>query len=146
MTDADSFDVDIMYYFFAIEDLSRDYNLFLRRSRNYVLIFSLNARLLLTLEFLEPIMCSYDFIFNSYVGLLIFQNTLYQWLYFDVDSRSCFLLNSNMYTCVFLLNYLLAGLRSKYDFANLRISACRPFFRLITFMYFAPFYLFVLKP
>ena len=60
-------------------------------------------------------MCSYDFIFNSYVGLLIFQNTLYQWLYFDVDSRSCFLLNSNMYTGVLLLNYLLAGLRSKYD-------------------------------
>ena len=72
MTDADFFDVNIIYYFSAMENLSRDYNPFLRRSRIFVLIFLLNARLLLTLEFLEPIMCSYNFIFNSYVGLLIF--------------------------------------------------------------------------
>ena len=139
--------MSILYIIFPRwRNLSRDYNPFLRRSRIYVLIFSPNARLLLTPEFLEPIMCSCNFIFNSYVGLLIFQITLYQWLYFDVDSRSCFLLNSNMYTGVLLLSYLLAGLRSKYVFANLCISACRPLFSLITFMHFAPFYLFVSKP
>ena len=72
MTDTDPFDVNIIYYFSRWRNLSRDYNPFLRRSRIFVLIFLPNARLLLTLEFLEPIMCSYDFIFNSYVGLLIF--------------------------------------------------------------------------
>ena len=64
-------------------------------------------------------------IINSYVGLLIFLNTLYQWLY--VESRSCFLLYFNFYIYVFLLIYLLAGLCSKYGFSNLRIFACRPF-------------------
>ena len=50
-------------------------------------------------------------IINSYVGLLIFLNTLYQWLY--VESRSCFLLYFNfIFTYSFLFICLQAFVQS----------------------------------
>ena len=50
-------------------------------------------------------------IINSYVGLLIFLNTLYQWLY--VESRSCFLLYFNfIFTYFFLFICLQAFVQS----------------------------------
>ena len=131
MTDADFFDVYIIYYIFAMEESLPGIIILLSDDRVFSFQYLPKVRLAVDTQVytLESIIFSYDLSLKflrrfddslGYTISLVISGCQFLFLFF--------LISFDLSDSVLLLNYLLAGLLSRVRlFANLSISACRPY-------------------